>query len=169
PPLPYTTLFRSLDGHDAEIFFAGKQQCPAAPQMVTNDCIGLPAEKAHAWSGQRTQPRLILAGPNDDQRPAQAAACHNGEVEPLVRRERGYSQVVFLARDSRRTVKLGVHRRKDDLTGTAITLHNAPLHSLADGDEVSHPLRRSAVPIAQPGEQPSHRIRFQAAKAIPEI
>src|SRR5262249_50103564 len=50
-----------LDRHDAEIFLAGKQQGPAAAQMIADHLVRLPAEEVYAWPSQGTQPGFVLA------------------------------------------------------------------------------------------------------------
>src|SRR5262249_14039196 len=56
-----------LDGDDAEILFAGKDQGTAAAQVVANRFVWSPAEEVQGSPGHRPHARFVLGGADDEE------------------------------------------------------------------------------------------------------
>src|SRR5205085_11037912 len=85
-----------LDGDDAKVLFAGKEQRATAAQAVPNHLIRLPTEKFHLGPGGCTETSLVLTFADHDELPPQIPAGRDRQVDSLIRGKRRDDEVEIL-------------------------------------------------------------------------
>src|SRR5207248_9722948 len=154
-----------FERHDAKVFFARKQQGPAAAKVVADDPVRLPAEKLHLPASEGPYAPLVLAAPDDDKRPTQPPARRHRQVDSLVRRACGNHQVKIFSAHWGGAVVVRIHGWVDHGAGPAVRLRDTPRHRLTNRDEMADARRRRAVPGAQALKQLLQRLpRPRAAR-----
>ncbi len=93
-----STARHRFHGDDAEVLFTGEEQGAAAPQLIADDFVGLPAKEARLGASQCPEPSHILPGADNDQLPPESFTGGDGEIQPLVGSERRDDEVEVLAR-----------------------------------------------------------------------
>ena len=141
-----------FDRHDTEVLLAGKDQAAAAAVQVADPLVRQPAEELDVRARLFAQRPELRARADNLEWVAEPGVRANGQVEPLVRYERGHDQIeAFVTRRARRE-EVGVHRRIHDFRVAVVEFLDALLHVAAERDELVHAARRSPVPAAQARE-----------------
>src|SRR5262245_24443503 len=137
--------------------------------MIANHLVRLPAEESHVGGSALAQSGFILPGADDHEFPAQFAAGIQRQVNSLVGRERGDNEIVLLAPLIRGSVEVGINGWINDGAVAVVTLLDAPLDRVADGEEVIHRARCAAIPVAQVSKQLLNQAPLQPTNTSGEV
>lgn len=140
----------SFTRSDAEVLNAGEEQCTATFIVIAHNAAGLPTEESDARRGSSLKVGFLWASADYDQTSPQFGAGVNGEIDALVRNERGDDQVeiISIARGIEAT---DFNWRIDHDGISIITAADALPHAMRVCDEMVDSLGHFSIEVPEMG------------------